>query len=225
MRGDPVTRFPSLTVTRFPVHVGGPHYKVPIIDSYKGPSTWGRTPLQGSCHWQLWKNHIVHVWEPCYNVPITDSYKVPSTWGGTPLQGSHHWQLWKSHIVYVGAACYKVPIIDSYKVPSTCGRDPITMFLSLTVMKKSHFTCRGDPVTRFPSLTVTSFPVHVGGTPYMVPIIDSYKVPAFTSYYTCGGTPLQGSYIPYKVWRGQKESLTATWFPQWHVLAPEDWQL
>ena len=31
-------------------------------------------------------------------------------------------------------------------------------------------------------------------------VIDSYKVPAFKSYCTCGKTPLQGSCIPYNVW-------------------------
>ena len=51
--GDPITRFPSLTVTRFPVHVGGPHYMITVIDSYKVPTfnhACGWTPLQGSHH-------------------------------------------------------------------------------------------------------------------------------------------------------------------------------
>ena len=79
MWGYPVTRFPSLTVTRFPVHVGG-------------------TPLQGFYHWQLWKKLHCTCGGPCYKVPIIDSYQVPSTSAGTLLHGSHHWQLQGSHI-------------------------------------------------------------------------------------------------------------------------------
>ena len=84
----------------------------------------------------------------------------------------------------------------------------------------NHIIHVGDPVTRFPtfhiryggaceSLTVTRYPHSIEGRGpsvidcYKVPtfqirygdtirVNDSYKVPTFKSYFTCGGTPLQG---------------------------------
>ena len=60
-------------------YIGGPHYKVPIIDSYEKNHIIhvGETLLQGSHHWQLQCSQ--YMW-------------------GTPLHGSHHWQLQSSHI-------------------------------------------------------------------------------------------------------------------------------
>ena len=65
----------------------------------KSHHTCGGTSLQGSHHWQLWKNHIIQV--------------------GGPLTVT-------LFPVHVGGPYYKVPIIDSYKIPSTCGGDPVT---------------------------------------------------------------------------------------------------
>ena len=64
--GDPVTRFPSLTVIMFPVHMAEPHYTVPIIDSAKAPTftsycTCRWTPLQGShIPYKVWGDHKSH---------------------------------------------------------------------------------------------------------------------------------------------------------------------
>ena len=93
---------------------GGPHYKVPIIDSYKVPRTCVgpcyKVPIIDSCEKitsYMWEDPVtrfpsltvtrfpVHVGGPCYTVPIIDSYKIPTfisycTCGGTPLQSSHH---------------------------------------------------------------------------------------------------------------------------------------
>ena len=116
---------------------------------------WGAL-LQGSCHWQLWKNHIIHVGGSCYKVPIIDSYKVPSTCGGTPLQGSHHWQLQGSYIHII----------------SYMWGDPITMFPSLTVTRfpHSHHIIH----VGWPHYKVPAFHIRYGGT---IRVIDSYRVP------------------------------------------------
>ena len=88
-------------------------------------------PLQGSCHWQLWKNHIIHVGDPvtrfpsltatrfpvhmqtCYMVPIIDSYKVPIFTSYCKCGGPHY-KVPTFHIRYAGT----IGVIDSCKVPT-----------------------------------------------------------------------------------------------------------
>ena len=114
MWGGPVTRFPSLTVARFPVHVGEyPITRFPSLTVMKkSHCTFGGTLLQGSCHWQLQGSQ--YMWEdPITRFPsLTVMKKITSYMGGNPVTRFLSLTVTRfphsHHIVHVGVPHYKV---------------------------------------------------------------------------------------------------------------------
>ena len=189
--GDPITKLPSLTVTRFPhshhiIHVGRPCYKVPkfhiryggtirVIDSYKVPAL--ACPCVRGLKALIMIGIVRNISSPLLTICTT--FHIITKWSSQSIWTSEHR---KMKVIYLGRYYTRIKLKEKIGNNIVFSSDQRNLYFCATCIRQIHHMCclvselcwtnsdfkRSNLVAWWQWLTVISRPVELRGNCWQI---------------------------------------------------------